>query len=284
MPFTDLGLDEDLASDILDEFRRLIVSAAYVNGPAVEEFEAAFSAYCGSSYCVGVSSGLDALRLGLVAAGLEPGEEVVVPASTFVATAEAVTQAGGVPVLVDVSEADYGVDPGLSMPRRGLATRAVVPVHLYGQMADLTALGAVADRHHLTVIEDACQAHGAERDGRRAGSVGLAGAFSFYPAKNLGAFGDAGALVTDSRELADSARAMREHGQRKKYEHHVPGLHGASRHDPGDRADPQARPPGRGEPGAPERRPRYYSRRSTASATCGSHASRPGATPSGTCS
>lgn len=223
VPFVDLELDDDLAAQILGDIRKLMSTGAYVNGPPVEELERAFSTYCGTAHCVGVASGLDALRLGLVASGIEPGDEVVVPASTFVATAEAVTQAGGVPVLVDISERDYCLDLEAVEAVAGARTRAVVPVHLYGQMADLTALGSVARRRELAVIEDACQAHGAERDGLRAGSVGLAGAFSFYPAKNLGAFGDAGALVTDSREVADSVRSMREHGQRRKYEHDVQG-------------------------------------------------------------
>ena len=169
--------------------------------------------------CVGVASGLDALRLGLEALGLEPGDEVLVPAMTFVATFEAVSQAGGVPVPVDVSASDSEIDPALAAAAVGSRTRFVMPVHLYGRLADMVALNELAEAHGLTVIEDACQAHGASRDGVGAGAEGAAAAFSFYPGKNLGAMGDAGALTTDDEELAASVRALREHGQRAKYEH-----------------------------------------------------------------
>lgn len=145
------------------------------------------------------------------------------PAHTFVATVEAVTQARGIPVLTDISEDDYGLDARAAEAAVTSRTRFLLPVHLYGQVADMQALGKVARRRNVAIVEDACQAHGAERNGQRAGSIGLAAAFSFYPAKNLGAFGDAGALVTDSPELADHARALREHGQRRKYEHEFEG-------------------------------------------------------------
>ena len=170
-----------------------------------------------------MASGLDALRLGLLAAGLEPGDEVVVPANTFVATVEAVTQAGGIPVLVDASWLDYNLDVEAAGAAVTSRTRFLLPVHLYGQLADLRALAEVAGIHRTKIVEDACQAPGAERDGLRAGTVGTAAAFSFYPGKNLGAMGDAGALVTDSPGLAARARALREHGQREKYRHEWEG-------------------------------------------------------------
>jgi dTDP-3-amino-3,4,6-trideoxy-alpha-D-glucose transaminase len=170
-----------------------------------------------------MASGLDALRLGLQGLGLEPGDEVVVPAMTFIATFEAVTQAGGIPVPADVSEADNCLDPASASAAIGSRTRALLPVHLYGRVADMPALAALAARHDLVVVEDACQAHGAHREGRRAGTFGNAAAFSFYPGKNLGALGDAGALVTDDSGLADETRALREHGQRRKYEHDAIG-------------------------------------------------------------
>ncbi|HEY7197372.1 MAG TPA: DegT/DnrJ/EryC1/StrS family aminotransferase [Gaiellaceae bacterium] len=212
-------MHEGIKAEILGEISDLLDTGAFTNGPAVEEFEHAFAAYCGTPWCVGLGSGLDALRLGLLAADLEQGDEVVVPAQTFVATLEAVTQAGGVPVVADISESDYGLDPKAAEVAIGPKTRALLPVHLYGQMADCDQLADVADRNRLLLLEDACQAHGAERDGRRAGAVGRAAAFSFYPGKNLGAMGDAGALVTTDAALAENVRALREHGQRAKYVH-----------------------------------------------------------------
>lgn len=224
VPFVDLrASNEPIREELLAAVSELIDSSAYVNGPAVASFERAFAAYCGTADAVGVASGLDALRLALVAAGVGPGDEVVVPAHTFVATVEAVTQAGATPVLADVSELDYTLDPAAAEAAATGRTAALLPVHLYGQMADMRALAAVAERCGARVLEDACQAHGAERDGLRAGAVGFAGAFSFYPAKNLGAMGDAGALTTDDETLAATVRALREHGQRRKYEYESEG-------------------------------------------------------------
>jgi dTDP-4-amino-4,6-dideoxygalactose transaminase len=224
VPFLDLtSIHAELKDAILSDLAGVVDAGTFTNGPAVRDFEAAFAAYCGSVRAVGLASGLDALRLGLAALDVGPGDEVLVPASTFVATWEAVTQIGAIPVPVDVTTSDYGLDVtalGAAVTR---GTRAVVPVHLYGQMADMGALLEVASRHDLLVVEDACQAHGAERDGHRAGSAGDAGAFSFYPGKNLGAFGDAGALVTNDEAVADRVVALREHGQRGKYRHAEPG-------------------------------------------------------------
>jgi dTDP-4-amino-4,6-dideoxygalactose transaminase len=224
VPFLDLGrLHRELKSDVLAAISELVDSNAFTNGPHVRQFEQAFAAWCGASRCVGMASGLDALRLALIAAGIERGDEVVVPANTFVATFEAVTQAGGRPVPADVTEEDYNLDPEAVAAAIGPRTRFLLPVHLYGQMADMRALREISERHDLRIVEDACQAHGASRDGLRAGTAGLAGAFSFYPGKNLGAMGDAGALVTDDEELASSVEALREHGQRAKYHHELEG-------------------------------------------------------------
>jgi dTDP-4-amino-4,6-dideoxygalactose transaminase len=224
VPFLDLAPSHDaLVEPILAEVAQLIASNAYANGPQVAEFERKFAGYCGTAECVGLGSGLDALRLALVAAGLEHGEEVVVPANTFVATLEAVTQAGGRPVVVDVSEHDYNVDVEAAAAAIGPRTRLLLPVHLYGQLADVSTLVALCERSGVGLVEDACQAHGAERDGVRAGTAGAAAAFSFYPAKNLGAMGDAGALVTDDAVLAARVRALREHGQVGKYRHEEEG-------------------------------------------------------------
>lgn len=224
VPFLDLGLlHRDLKAEIVDEIADLVDSSAFTNGPQVREFETAFAAYCGTAHSVGLASGLDALRLGLTAAGIEPGDEVVVAANTFVASLEAVTQAGGKPVVVDAAEADYNLDPDGVEAALGERTRFLMPTHLYGQLADMRALGKLAERLGLAIIEDACQAHGASRDGIAAGTAGVASAFSFYPGKNLGAFGDAGALVTDEEELADRVRALREHGQSRKYVHDLEG-------------------------------------------------------------
>src|SRR5207253_1645560 len=224
VPFLDLGaIHGDLKDDLLEAFSSLIDSGAFINGPQVGEFEEAFASYVGTAHAVGLASGLDALRLGLVAAGIQAGDEVIVPANTFVATLEAVTQAGGRPVPVDMSEADWNIDVAATEAAVGERTRFLLPVHLYGQMADMRALVALAERHDLILFEDACQAHGAERDGIVAGTAGALAAFSFYPGKNLGAFGDAGALTTNDGGLADTVKALREHGQRAKYKHELEG-------------------------------------------------------------
>jgi dTDP-4-amino-4,6-dideoxygalactose transaminase len=224
VPFLDLRPSHaELRSRILEDVAELIETGAFIGGPQVAAFEDAYAAYCETSHCVGVASGLDALRLGLVAMTLEPDDEVILPAATFVATLEAVTQAGGRPVLVDVTDADYCLTADAVSAAITPRTRVIMPVHLYGQMADMPPLVELARRRGLAILEDACQAHGATRGGLRAGAVGLAAAFSFYPAKNLGAFGDAGALVTNDLELSETVRALREHGQRAKYSHEREG-------------------------------------------------------------
>jgi dTDP-4-amino-4,6-dideoxygalactose transaminase len=211
-----------LKDDLLREFGELVDSGAFTLGPPVSAFEQAFAAYCRAAECIGVASGLDALRLALLAGGIESGDEVVVPAETFVATLEAVTQAGGVPVIADVDPRDYCLDVAAVEAALTSRTRFIMPVHIYGQLSDMRALASVAERHGVTVIEDACQAHGARRDGYGPGELATA-AFSFYPGKNLGAFGDAGALTTQDAELARRVRALREHGQVSKYRHQFEG-------------------------------------------------------------
>jgi dTDP-4-amino-4,6-dideoxygalactose transaminase len=222
--FLDLGPSHAaLKADLLDEISSLIDSGAFANGPQIAAFEAALADYCGTAECVGVANGLDALRLTLLAAGIGPGDEVIVPAMTFVATFEAVAQAGAKPVVVDVTDTDFGLDPALVEQALTPATRALMPVHLYGQLADLRPLIELAGRRDVAIVEDACQAHGAARDGISPGSATLAATFSFYPGKNLGAMGDAGAVVTDDAELATKLRALREHGQVAKYRHEYDG-------------------------------------------------------------
>ncbi len=224
VPFVDLShVNLPLRHGLMAGFSSLLERGDFIGGSEVGWFEAAFADYCGSARCVGMSSGLDALRLGLLAAGIESGDEVIVPANTFVATFEAIVQAGGTAVPVDVSEVDYNIDVEAAAAAVTRRTTFLLPVHLYGQMADMRAIRRLAERHGLRVLEDACQAHGAERDGLRAGSCGTAAAFSFYPTKNLGAVGDAGALVTDDDTIADLARALRQHGELEKYRSLRPG-------------------------------------------------------------
>jgi dTDP-4-amino-4,6-dideoxygalactose transaminase len=216
-------MHRDVRSDVLDAVADLVDSGTFINGPQVAEFERQFATYCKMQYCVGVASGLDALRLALIACEVGPDDEVVVPAHTFIATFAAVTQAGGLPVVVDISEADYNMDVLAARDAITARTRVLLPVHLYGQMADVEALREIAASKSMLVVEDACQAHGSTRNGLRAGTIGVAAAFSFYPSKNLGAFGDAGAVVTGDPELASRIRSLREHGQTTKYHHEAIG-------------------------------------------------------------
>jgi dTDP-4-amino-4,6-dideoxygalactose transaminase len=224
VPFVDLGAANMMVRDrILARIAQTIDRGDFLNGTAVSEFEHRFAEYSGRNHCVAVSSGLDALRLSLLASGMASGSGVIVPASTFAATFEAVIQAGGAPVVVDVSEVDYNIDADQAEAAAAAGTSHIVPVHLYGQMADMRRVSGLAETHGLKIVEDACQAHGASRDGVLAGSAGQAAAFSFYPPKNLGAMGDAGALVTDDEELASRARALRVHGETSKYHHEYVG-------------------------------------------------------------
>jgi dTDP-4-amino-4,6-dideoxygalactose transaminase len=220
VPFVDLrATNAAVETAVLGDIAEIIETSHFIGGKHVVGFENAFAEYVGTTECVGVASGLDALRLALAALDLEPGAEVVVPAMTFFATWEAVSQVGAIPLPVDVSPTDLGIDVAAVDAVISDRTAAVMPVHLYGQMVDMVALTNLSERRGIPVIEDAAQAHGATRSGIRAGSAGVAAGFSFYPGKNLGAMGDAGALVTDDPEIAARARSLREHGQRRKYHH-----------------------------------------------------------------
>jgi dTDP-4-amino-4,6-dideoxygalactose transaminase len=224
VPFVDLGPSNGAVKRrVLERIGETIDRGDFTNGHAVAEFERALAGHVGRQHCVAVSSGLDALRLSLVASGLARGGGVIVPAMTFAATFEAVIQAGGTPLVVDVADDDYNLDVGGTERAATNGTTHMLPVHLYGQMADMRRLSRVAERHGLQIVEDACQAHGARRDGLAAGSVGLAATFSFYPTKNLGAMGDGGALLTDDDALAEYARALRVHGETRKYHHDYVG-------------------------------------------------------------
>ncbi len=198
VPFVDLKAQAvELRAEFDAAFRSITERAAYVMGPELTQFEEAFAAFCGCSHAVGVSSGTDAVKLALVAAGVRPGDEVIVPANTFIATAEAVSHVGATPIFVDCLESNGLMDTAAVGPAVTPRTTAVVPVHLYGQPVDMDALAEVASAHGLAVVEDACQAHGATYKGRPAGSMGHTAAFSFYPGKNLGALGDGGAVTTN---------------------------------------------------------------------------------------
>jgi dTDP-4-amino-4,6-dideoxygalactose transaminase len=215
----------------LDEaHRRVMESGWYILGEEVEAFEEEFAAYCGIRYCIGVGNGLEALHLILRAYGIGPGDEVIVPANTYIATWLAVSFAGGRPVPVEPYPRTYNLDPNRIEAAITPHTRAILPVHLYGQPADMDPIIEVARRHGLKVIEDAAQAHGAYYKGRRAGAMGDAAGFSFYPGKNLGAFGDAGAVTTNDAALADRIRVLRNYGSRVKYLNEVKGFN--SRLDP----------------------------------------------------
>lgn len=224
VPFVDLvAQHRALRSEITAAITRVIDKCDFILGTDVEQFEQEFARYIGVRHGVGVASGLDALRLSLQAAGLGPGDEVILPANTFIATALAVTAVGATPVLTDIDETTFNLTAKAVEAAVSSRTRAVIPVHLYGQPCDMEGILAMAKKHGLTVIEDACQAHGARYQNRRVGSFGLTGCFSFYPGKNLGACGDGGMIVTDSEELAERLRFLRNCGQRRKYEHVAKG-------------------------------------------------------------
>ena len=208
---------------VLTRIGQTIDRGDFTNGTAVRDFEQRFAEYTGRKHCVGVANGLDAVRLSLLALGIANDDGVVVPASTFAATLEAVIQAGAKPVIVDVGEDDYNIDVDKTKAAVAAGASCILPVHLYGQMADMRGLASLAERHGVQIVEDACQAHGTSRDDLRPGEMSRAAAFSFYPSKNLGAMGDAGALVTDDEDLASAARALRAHGETSKYHHEYVG-------------------------------------------------------------
>ncbi len=225
IPLVDLKAQYAAVKPQVDAaMRRVLDEASFILGPAVGEFERNFAAFCGARHCVGVASGTDALHLALRAMGVGPGDEVILPAFTFVATALGVELAGATPVLVDVRRDDALIDADAIEAAVTPKTRAVMPVHLYGRCADMDAVNAVARRHGLKVVEDAAQAHGATYKGRPAGALGDAAGFSFYPGKNLGAYGDGGAVTTNDGALDDRLRLLRNWGSRKKYHHDEPGL------------------------------------------------------------
>jgi dTDP-4-amino-4,6-dideoxygalactose transaminase len=251
IPFLDLVTPHrELAPELTEVFARALNTAGFIGGPMLEQFENAFAEFCDAKYCVGVSSGTDALRFALMAAGVKFGDIVITVPNTFIATTEAISQAGAEARFVDVDERTYNMDPVqvrkyvaecctfdsrmelLIDNRTGKPVTAIVPVHLYGQMADMDELLEIAQQYNLSLVEDACQAHGAqyfsrkENRWRTAGSMGIAAAFSFYPGKNLGACGEAGAITTNDETLARKMRMLRDHGQAKKYYHDMEGYNG----------------------------------------------------------
>jgi dTDP-4-amino-4,6-dideoxygalactose transaminase len=220
IPLVDLKAQyQSIRVEINAALQSVLDETCFILGPPVARFEQKFAAFCGAQHCVGVASGTDALQLIFRAMELRPGDEVILPAFTFVATALGVSLAGGHPVLVDVRREDGLIDPEKIEQAITPRTRAILPVHLYGHCADMDRIQQIASAHNLLVVEDACQAHGATYHGRPAGSLGHAAAFSFYPGKNLGAYGDGGAITTNNAELADRLRLMRNWGSRKKYHH-----------------------------------------------------------------
>jgi dTDP-4-amino-4,6-dideoxygalactose transaminase len=224
VPFLDLKSHHAaLRDEINSAIQEVIDAGAFAGGPFVARFEADFARYCGCPYSIGVGSGTEALWLTLLALGVGPGDEVITVPNTFMATAEAITYCGARPVFVDADERTYTMDPAALPTAITARTKAVIPVHLFGQPADMDPILEVAREHGLFVVEDACQAHGAEYKGRRVGSLGDAGCFSFYPGKNLGAFGEAGAVVTCNAELQEKIRILRDHGQVRKYHHAIVG-------------------------------------------------------------
>jgi dTDP-4-amino-4,6-dideoxygalactose transaminase len=224
IPFVDLKTQgTELLEELDTSFRSVVERAAYTLGPELDDFEGAFASFCGCARAVGVSSGTDALKLAYLAVGVGPGDEVVMPANTFIATAEAASHLGAVPVFVDCLPDTANMDPAGLQEAVTDRTRAIVPVHLYGQPADMDPILEFAAARGVPVVEDACQAHGATYKGRIAGSLGAAAAFSFYPGKNLGALGDGGAVTTDDEALAEQVALLRNHGQADKYTHAVAG-------------------------------------------------------------
>jgi dTDP-4-amino-4,6-dideoxygalactose transaminase len=226
VPFLDLPLQiRTLKAEIDAALAGVLAHGGFILGPELAAFESEWATACRVSHAVGVASGTDALHLIIRALGIGPGDEVVIPANTFIATAEAVSHSGAKPVLADNRIEDYLIDPAAVEAAITPRTRAIIPVHLYGQPADMDRLAAIATKNGLTLIEDAAQAHGATlSDGRRCGSLGLAAAFSFYPAKNLGAFGDAGAVTTNDKDLARRVGLLRNLGSTLKYHHEVIGF------------------------------------------------------------
>jgi len=224
VPFLDLKIQySSIKDEINAALQEVLNSTSFAGGPFVEKFEKEFATFCQSEFAVGVGSGTDALWIALLCSGIGQGDEVITTPNTFIATAEAITFCGAKPVFVDIDEQTYNLNPDLLKGSITTKTKAIIPVHLFGQPADMDPIIKIAQGHGLFVIEDACQAHGAEYKGRRAGSIGHAGCFSFYPGKNLGAYGEAGAVVTNDSGLAEKIKIFRDHGQAKKYYHSMIG-------------------------------------------------------------
>ena len=225
LPFLDLGaMHAELRPRLDTAYARVVDSNWLILGREVEAFEREFAEYCGARHCIGVANGLDALFITLKAMGIGTGDEVIVPSNTYIATWLAVSYAGATPVPVEPDLRTYNIDPARIEAAITPATRAIMPVHLYGQPADMDPITAIARKHNLKVVEDAAQAHGARYKGRRTGTLGDAAGFSFYPGKNLGALGDGGAVVTSDDSLADRLRVLRNYGSRVKYHNEVKGF------------------------------------------------------------
>jgi dTDP-4-amino-4,6-dideoxygalactose transaminase len=229
VPFLDLKAQyQSIKREIDQAIQQVLDSCAFAGGPFVQAFEKQFSEFCGCEHCIGVGSGTEALWLTLLAMGVGPGDEVITVPNTFIATAEAISFCGAEPVFVDIDEKTYTMDPQKLedylktrnlKPETRNRPKAIIPVHIFGQTADMDPIMAIARKYGLYVIEDACQAHGAEYRGQPSGSIGDAGCFSFYPGKNLGAYGEAGAVTTNNAKLAEKITMLRDHGQSKKYYH-----------------------------------------------------------------
>lgn len=238
VPFLDLKVQyKQIEHEVLPMVTEAMTNGAFIGGPQVLGFEKEFAEFCDSKYCAGLNSGTDALRFALMAVGVGPGDEVITVPNTFIATTEAISQSGATPVFVDIDKRTYNMDPQkledflkkrLKPQTSNLkpTLKAVIPVHLYGQPADMDLILDIAQTHNIKVIEDACQAHGALYNNRKVGSFGSVGCFSFYPGKNLGAYGEGGAIVTQDEEIANKIRMIRDHGQAKKYFHDMEGYNG----------------------------------------------------------
>ena len=224
VPFLNLKAQhEPLRDEFLNAIREVIDTSAFAGGSFVARFEEDFARFCECDHAIGVGSGTDALWLALLALDVGPGDEVITVPNTFIATAEAISYCGAQPVFIDVEEDTYNMDPALIEAAITPRTKAIIPIHLFGQPSDMDPIMEIAKKHKLRVVEDACQAHGARYKGRPVGTIGDAGCFSFYPGKNLGAFGEAGAVITNSTELTQKMQVLRDHGQIRKYHHTMIG-------------------------------------------------------------
>ena len=227
VPFLDLKAQyKQIEQEVIPMITEAMENGRFIGGPQVSSFENEFAEFCETDYCVGVNSGTDALRFALMAVGIDNGDEVITVPNTFIATTEAISQVGAKPVFVDIDPETCNIDVSKVEEKISENTKAIIPVHLYGQPVDMDPIIEIAQKEDIVVIEGACQAHGAKYKNRKAGSIGTAGCFSFYPGKNLGAFGEGGAIVTQDKNIADKAKMIRDHGQSKKYYHDIEGYNG----------------------------------------------------------